>query len=590
MSQRYFLNVENSIMGLSWQGPGNEFMRQAETIAQLTDYSPALCSVLAQRGVLPHEAKWYLSPTLRDLLPNPRHLKDMERAASRLLSALSKKERIAIFADYDVDGGTSAALLLSWLQKMGHKATLYVPDRITEGYGPNAQAIKVLSESHDLIICVDCGTMSHEALAVSMCDVLVFDHHLGAETLPPTAYAIVNPNRQDEQGDLGYLCAAGVVFLLLVELNRQLREKGISLLPDLLSMLDLVALATIADVAPLVGVNRAFVQQGLKVMAKRERPAFAALADVCKLNSLPNVQSLGFAFGPRVNAGGRIGKADLGARLLASPSHHEAALLAQQLDQLNSERKRITEQVTEEALEQIEARGTNRPIVWAIGESWHPGVIGIVAARLKEATMKPAIVISLEGEEGKGSGRSVSGVDLGNIIQRLASEGLLIKGGGHAMAAGLSLKREQAEPAMARLCALVERQNEIYGDRTTHQKNVLHIDQLLMPSAVVPPLIEEIESAGPYGQSSPAPRFAFANVEIKAKKIADKHLRLSFSDGTSKPLEAIAFGAFDTALGPTLEKSHHRRFHLAGRLEMNHWQGRSRIQLKLEDAAFAEVF
>ncbi|HSG56999.1 MAG TPA: DHH family phosphoesterase, partial [Paracoccaceae bacterium] len=343
-----------------------------------------------------------------------------------------KRERIAVFADYDVDGGSSAALLVLWLRQMGLAATLYVPDRIDEGYGPNEPAMAALARDHDLILCVDCGTLSHGPIAAARgADVVVLDHHLGAETLPP-ALAVVNPNRQDESGDLAHLCAAAVVFLMLVEANRQLRDSGREG-PDLISLLDLVALATVADVAPLVGVNRALVRQGLRVMARRERPGLVALADVARMDGPPSTYHLGFLLGPRVNAGGRIGQADLGARLLACDNPVEAKAMAARLDSLNTERRDIEAAVRAEAMAQAEARGLDAPLVWAAGEGWHPGVVGIVAARLKEATGRPAVVIGLDGNEGKGSGRSVAGVDLGAAIQRIAAEGLLIKGGGHKM-------------------------------------------------------------------------------------------------------------------------------------------------------------
>ena len=374
--------------------------------------------MLAHRGIAPDEAESFLNPTLRDLLPDPQTLRDMGKAAERILKAVAAGERIAIFADYDVDGATSGALLHLWLRDMGREATLYVPDRIDEGYGPNEPAMAALAKDHSLIVCVDCGTLSHGPIAAAKgADVVVLDHHLGGETLPP-AHAVVNPNRQDESGDLGHLCAAGVVFLALVEANRQLRAAG-KAGPDLMGLLDLVALGTVADVAPLTGVNRAFVRQGLAVMARRERLGLRALSDVARMDSAPAAYHLGFLLGPRVNAGGRIGKADLGLRLLTSTDPHEAGAIAAQLDRLNDERRELENQVREAALAQAETRGLDGPLVWAAGEGWHPGVVGIVASRLKEATNRPAIVIGFDGDEGKGSGRSVSGFDLGASIQRL---------------------------------------------------------------------------------------------------------------------------------------------------------------------------
>jgi len=579
-----YLGIETSLSGRRWIGPGAEIDRLAEAMAQSTALPRPLCQTLARLGVPEAEAEAYLAPQLRDLLPDPRSLKDMEPAASRFLRAVADKQRIAIFADYDVDGGTSAALLIDWLRQMGLTATLYIPDRIDEGYGPNEPAMADLAARHDLIICVDCGTLSHEAIAAAKgADVIILDHHLGGETLPD-ALAVVNPNRQDEPGDLAHLCAAAVVFLMLVEAGRQLRaagQKG----PDLMGLLDLVALATVADVAPLKGVNRAFVRQGLRVMAHRDRPGLVALGDVARLDSAPAAYHLGFVLGPRINAGGRIGKADLGARLLATRDPSEARALAERLDQLNTDRREVEAAVRAAALEQAEARGLDAPLVWAAGEGWHPGVVGIVASRLKELTNRPAIVIGLDGDEGKGSGRSVSGVDLGASIQRLAAEGLLIKGGGHRMAAGLTVARDQLDAAMARLADLLARQ----GAGSAGPAD-LRLDGVLMPGAASVDLVEQIEAAGPFGAGAPGPRYVFPDMSIGfAKRVGESHLKLRFGDGLSGQLDAIAFGAFDGPLGPAMENHGGARFHLAGRLDINTWGGRKTVQLRLEDAAPASA-
>ncbi len=575
-----FLGVEQSLTGRRWVGPSAESDRLSEQMVQETGLPEALARVLVARGVAPEEAAGFLDPTLRELLPDPRSLRDMEAAAARFLRAVKAREPIAIFADYDVDGGSSAALLIHWLRAMGHGATLYIPDRIDEGYGPNVPAMEALARDHALIVCVDCGTLSHEPVAAAKgADVVILDHHLGGETLPD-CLACVNPNRQDESGDLSHLCAASVVFLMLVEANRQLRDDGITG-PPLMALLDLVALATVADVAPLVGVNRALVRQGLKIMARRERPGLVALADVARMDQAPSTYHLGFLLGPRVNAGGRIGAADLGARLLATTDPAEAEALAARLDELNTERREIENRVREAALAQAEARGLDGPLVWAAGKGWHPGVVGIVAARLKEATNRPAVVIGLEDGIGKGSARSVAGVDLGAAVQRVAAEGLLLKGGGHKMAAGLTVEEDKLDAAMARLAELLEKQGAGQGGPRD-----LRLDALLMPGAATLRLIEEIEKAGPFGQGAPAPRFAFPEVEIRgARRIGESHLRFTFGDGLGARLDAIAFGAFDTALGDTLLTPGAGRFHLAGRLEINTWGGRSKAQLRLEDAA-----
>lgn len=575
-----FLGVKSSALGRRWVGPDSVRARQAEALVQATRLPHSVCSVLARAGVAPEAASSYLSPALRDLLPDPRSLRDMERAATRFLEAVASQQKIAIFADYDVDGGASAAQLICWLRAMGHSATLYIPDRIDEGYGPNVPAMRELASAHDLIICVDCGTLSHDPIAAATgADVIVLDHHLGAETLPP-ALAVVNPNRQDESGDLGHLCAAGVVFLMLVEANRQLRALGRQG-PDLMTLLDLVALATVADVAPLIGVNRAFVRQGLKVMAARQRVGLRALADVARLETAPSAYHLGFVLGPRVNAGGRIGAADLGARLLACDDPQEAETLATRLDQLNTERREIEAAVRAAALAQAEARGVEGALVWAAGDGWHPGVIGIAAARLKEAMNRPAIVIGLEGAQGKGSGRSVPGVDLGAAIHRLVQEGLLEKGGGHRMAAGLTVARDKLDAAMVRLEALLAQQ----GAAQTGAR-ALHLDGVLMPAAATAELVIQLDTAGPFGASAPAPRFAFPDMRIRSiRRMGETHLRARFTDGQGADLEAVAFGAFENALGPLIAGAQGQRLHLAGKLEINQWGGRSTVQLRLEDAA-----
>lgn len=581
MSGRAFLDVEASATGRRWVGPGAEVDRLAEAMVQQTRLPLPLARLLVARGVAPADAERFLEPQLRDLLPDPLTLKDMGAAAARFLRAVEAREAIAIFADYDVDGGASAALLTVWLRSMGRRATLYIPDRIDEGYGPNEAAMAMLARDHGLIVCVDCGTLSHDAIAAAKgADVVVLDHHLGAETLPP-ALAVVNPNRADESGELGHLCAASVVFLMLVEANRQLRAQGTSG-PDLMALLDLVALATVADVAPLIGVNRALVRQGLRVMARRERVGLVALADVARMDQAPTSYALGFVIGPRINAGGRIGAADLGARLLATDDPHEAEALAERLDLLNSERREIENRVRDAALEQAEARGLDGPLVWAAGAGWHPGVVGIVAARLKEATNRPAVVIGVEGGIGKGSARSVAGVDLGAAVQMLAAEGLLLKGGGHRMAAGLSVAEAMIEPAMARLGELLARQGA-----GTQGPRELRLDGLLMPAAATTALIEDIERAGPFGQGAPAPRFAFAGAEITgARRIGENHLRFR-AGGPDGRIDAVAFGAFDGPLGPLLSDPGAARFHLAGRIEINTWGGRRSVQLRLEDAARA---
>ena len=582
-TQGGWLGVTASATGRRWVGLDAETERLAEAIAQ-TGQPPALARHLARRGVTADGAASFLEPKLRDLLPDPLSLRDMGLAADRLLAAVEGRQRIAIFADYDVDGGTSAALLVWWLRGLGRAATIYVPDRIDEGYGPNAPAIAVLARDHDLIVCVDCGTLSHEALAAADgTDVVVLDHHLGGETLPP-ALAVVNPNRMDETGELAHLCAAAVVFLCLVEANRRMKAAGAAG-PDLMAMLDLVALATVADVAPLVGVNRALVQQGLRVLRDRHRPGLRALADVARMDGPPSSYHLGYLLGPRINAGGRIGAADLGARLLSTDDAAEAEALAERLDALNGERRAIETRVTEEAMAQAEARlAEGSALAWAAGDGWHPGVVGIVASRLKEALNLPSVVIGLrEDGMGQGSARSVAGVDLGASVQRLAAEGLLVKGGGHRMAAGLTVEAAKIDAAMERLADLLGKQGAgADGPRD------LRIDATLMPGAATRDLITSLEAAGPFGQGASAPRFAFPDLRVAhARPVGDGHLKLTLTDGGPVRLDAIAFRATATGLAAAVDRAAGAPIHVAGRLELNRWQGRETVQLRLEDAAIA---
>ncbi|WP_179379749.1 single-stranded-DNA-specific exonuclease RecJ [Jannaschia marina] len=577
-----YLGVSQSATNRRWIGLDPAEERLAEAIAQTGQPLP-LARHLARRGVLPEDAAGFLAPRLRDLLPDPLTLRDMGTAAARLIAAVEGRQRIAIFADYDVDGGTSAALLVWWLRALGRQATTYVPDRIDEGYGPNAPAIAALAREHDLILCVDCGTLSHEALAAAegQADVVVLDHHLGGETLPP-ALAVVNPNRQDEDGSLAHLCAAAVVFLCLVEANRLMRAAG-QAGPDLMALLDLVGLATVADVAPLLGVNRALVQQGLKVLRERNRPGLRALADVARMDGPPTAYHLGYLLGPRINAGGRIGAADLGARLLSTDDPAEAAALAERLDTLNTERRAIEARVTEVAREAAEARiAGGSALAWAAGDGWHPGVVGIVASRLKEATNRPSVVLGIR-EDGlaQGSARSISGVDIGASVQRLAAEGLIVKGGGHRMAAGLTVAADRIEPAMVRLSELLERQGAAEaGPRD------LRLDATLMPRAATRELIAQLEQAGPFGQGASAPRFAFPDLRVAhARPVGDGHLKVTLTGGGPGRLDAIAFRATSSGIADAVTRAAGGPLHVAGRLELNRWQGREDVQLKLEDVA-----
>ena len=575
----HFLGIDASLSSKRWIGPTDETLRLAEAIVQQNDIPHHLALILSRLGVDPEGAAQYLSPSLKELMPDPRSLLDMEKAAKRLSQAIQESQRIAIFADYDVDGATSAALLFDYLSQVGITPNIYVPDRLTEGYGPNVEAMQKLENTHDLIICVDCGTVSFDPIAAVDCDVIVLDHHLGRATLPD-AHAIVNPNRADESGEVGYLCAAGVVFLFLVELNRQRRGENAPC-PDLMPMLDLAALGTVADVAPLRGFNRALVVQGLKVMASRARPGLAALADVSGINTAPNSYHLGYLLGPRINAGGRIGKADLGARLLTARDPSEAEALAERLNILNQERRVIEAETQLKAFAQIEERDTEAPLLWAMGEDWHPGILGIVASRIKEKTNRPVIVMGVDDDEAKGSGRSVSGIDLGSAVAQLVEEGLLSKGGGHKMAAGLSCPPDQVLIAMARLEELLVKQG---ADQLT--KGEVRIDGLLAISAATTELIEQLNLAGPFGASAPGPRFAISDARVNfVKVVGENHLKLRLSDESQMQLDAIFFGGAETEAGAALLNHNGGTFHFAGRLDINEWQGRRSPQLIVDDVA-----
>ncbi|MEO1274209.1 MAG: single-stranded-DNA-specific exonuclease RecJ [Pseudomonadota bacterium] len=561
-----------------WVGPDPARDRLAQHLAQATGHGPLLCQLLARADVDAGEVDAYLNPKLRDLMPDPSHLLDMDRAVACFLAHVRAGHRIAIFADYDVDGAASAALLHEWLGKVGLAPTLYVPDRLDEGYGPNVPAMERLAAEHKLILCVDCGTLAHGPIAAARAagaEVIVLDHHTGGETLPEAP--VVNPNRQDETSAHGMLCAAGVVFLFLAAANREQRRAG-ARCPDLMEMLDLVALATVADVAPLKGLNRALVRQGLTVAASRRRPGLAALADVASLSTAPTPYHLGFVLGPRINAGGRVGRADLGARLLTA-DRASAPGLAAELDQLNTARRAIEASVREEAIAQAEARGTDGPLVWAAGADWHPGVVGIVAARLKEAFNRPAVVIGFQGSVGAGSARSVTGIDLGAAIAACVAEGALPKGGGHKMAAGLTVTRDGLEAAMARLGAHLARQGAQHRGAAD-----LTLEGVLAAGGATVDLIETLERAGPFGAGAPQPRFAMPDMRVaSARVVGAGHLQLRLKDATGS-LDAIAF---DAAQGPlaALAAGDGHAWHIAGRLECDDWGGRRRAKLRIEDAA-----
>jgi single-stranded-DNA-specific exonuclease len=588
------LGVMRSLSGKAWRWRGgNMELDDIEGGAARGLDRSILDQLLLTRGVAEDDLERHARPTLRGFLPDPSIFRDMDTAAERLADCITAGEAVTIYGDYDVDGATSAALLVELMRLLGHDAGYYIPDRLLEGYGPTGEALVRLAETGSrLIVTVDCGAMAHEALAMAKrvgVDVIVVDHHKCAAELPETA-ALVNPNRLDES-DLGaahgHLAAVGVAFLLGVALVRTLRGRGWFAQraePDLIGLLDLVALGTVADVAALHGLNRAFVAQGLKVLARRERIGMAALMDASRLTRAPQASDLGFALGPRINAGGRIGESTLGVRLLTTADPEEARAIAAQLSQLNEERRAIEAAVQEDAEAQL-AGQHNMAVQVLSGHGWHPGVIGIVAGRIKEKTGKPAVVIALDENQGKGSGRSISGVDLGAAIIAAREAGLLVAGGGHAMAAGLTIDPARladfAEFLDTRLARDVER---------ARADQAMLLDLALAPGGLTPELVETLEAAGPYGVGWPAPRVAVGPVRIvKADIVGKDHLRLIASGQDGRSFKAIAFRAAETEMAQTLlHRSSGRRFHLAGRVRLDDWGSRPAAELQLEDAAFAD--
>ncbi|KEO87057.1 recombinase RecJ [Erythrobacter sp. JL475] len=586
------LGVAQSLNGRAWQWRGGN-MELAEGAHGLDN--DIVTQLLMTRGVAADEVEKHAKPTMREFLPNPSEFRDMDRAAERIVKAIAAGEKITIYGDYDVDGATSAALLVELLRSLDVDAGYYIPDRLLEGYGPTGEALVQLArEGSSLIVTVDCGAMAHEALTMARdagVDVIVVDHHKCAAELPPAA-ALVNPNRLDES-DLaashGHLAAVGVAFLLAIAIVRVLRADGYfngCQEPDLMSLLDLVALGTVADVAALHGLNRAFVAQGLKILARRERIGMAALMDASRLTRAPVASDLGFALGPRINAGGRIGESTLGVRLLTSRDPEEAREIAEQLSRLNEERRAIEAEVQEAAEAQL-AGQHNMAVQVLSGSGWHPGVIGIVAGRIKEKTGKPSIVIALDDADGtgKGSGRSISGVDLGAAIIAAREEGLLVAGGGHAMAAGLTIPADKlsafTEFLDSRLARDVER---------ARAGQVMHLDLSLAPGGLTPDLVTALEAAGPFGVGWPAPRVAVGPAHIiKADIVGKDHLRVIAAGQDGRSFKAIAFRAAETEMAQTLiHRSKGRRFHLAGRVKLDDWGSRPAAELHLEDAAFAD--
>jgi single-stranded-DNA-specific exonuclease len=581
------LGITRSLSGQAWRwrdGDGGEALRPDDLVTR----------ILLSRGASRERLDDYRKPSLRAFMPDPSCFADMDVAAERLARAVRAGESVAVYGDYDVDGATSAALLLRLLRDLGLAARPYIPDRLLEGYGPSADAlVRLKQEGADLVVTVDCGAQAFEALDAAQeagLEVIVIDHHQCSPRLP-TALALVNPNRLDDSAEArghGHLAAVGVAFLLAAAIVRCLRRDGWfsgRAEPDLMALLDLVALGTVADVAKLQGLNRAFVAQGLKVMARRANIGMTALADVARLKGAPGAHELGFALGPRINAGGRVGQADLGVRLLTTEDPAEARVIAAELDRLNEERRAIEAAVTEQAFA-LSAATENAPVALVAAPGWHPGVIGIVAGRLKERLGKPAIVIAL-GEDGvgKGSGRSISGVDLGAAIIAARDAGLLVAGGGHAMAAGLTV----APDGVDRLGAWLG--DRLAGDvARAQQGRSLALDVLLAPGGVTADFADAIAEGGPYGHGWPQPRVATGPVRpVRTDIVGNGHVRIIAAGDDGRSFKAVAFRAADGPMGQALlAAGPSRRLWLAGRVKRDDWTGRGAAEMHLEDAAFAD--
>jgi single-stranded-DNA-specific exonuclease len=595
---RLFLGVENSATGRAWRDRLDERgAARALAIAQRHEIPELLARILAGRNIEADAVDAFLDPTIKGSMPDPNVLTAMPEAAARIADAITRGESIAIFGDYDVDGATSAAVLARFLRDGGVEPIIHIPDRLFEGYGPNVEAVRALAaRGATLLVTVDCGTTSieplSEAKALGM-DVVVIDHHQADEALPP-ALAVVNPNRRDDLSDLGYLAAVGLVFMTVVAINRELRARGFWTAerpePDLLTFLDDVALGTVADVVPLIGLNRAFVAKGLLVLRRREQPGLVSLMDVARLSGPPEAWHLGFLLGPRINAGGRIGRADLGARLLLETDAIEAAKIAAELDRLNRERQAIEQETLAQAeAEAMAALGIEEKgaVVITAAEGWHPGVVGLVAARLKEKFGRPAFAIAIEpGGIGTGSGRSIAGVDIGRAVRRAVAEGLLVKGGGHAMAAGVTLRKG----ALAQLRAFLEA--ALSADVTTARRlSGLMIDGAVSAAGANLDLVAMIERAGPFGSGNPEPVIVLpAHTVTYAEEVGQAHMRVRFKSADGASVNAIAFRAAGQKLGTALLDSRGRQVHAAGSFAIDRWQGEERVQFRLTDIAPVEPF
>ncbi|WP_254025814.1 single-stranded-DNA-specific exonuclease RecJ [Mesorhizobium ventifaucium] len=589
---RIFLDVRQSASGVSWEHRLTERQDMiALAIAQGYGVPDIVARVLAGRGVSAEQTERFLDPTIRDLLPDPASLTDMGKAAARIAGAVVAREKVAIFGDYDVDGAASSALLKRFLTHFSVPAEIYIPDRIFEGYGPNPEAMRELvSRGATLIVTVDCGTnsaVSIDAANAAGADVVVLDHHQLGGPLP-AAVAVVNPNREDDLSGQGHLCAAGVVFLALVQTGKILRGRlPDAAPPDLLGLLDLVALATVCDVVPLTGVNRAFVVKGLQIARQQRNEGLAALARVSRIGEPVSTFHLAYLIGPRINAGGRIGDAALGSRLLATDDPVEARTIAETLDRLNQERQQMELEMLAAARVEADAElaGGNGPaIVVTASSNWHSGIVGLLASRLKDHARRPAFAIAFNANGvGTGSGRSVSGFDLGRLVREAAIAGLIVKGGGHGMAAGITVERAK----LGALRAFFEERAAAEVFRLQGEES-LAIDGALAAEGATLGLLDALEKAGPFGAGHVAPVFALPRHRLAdARPVGTNHIRAELQSESGGRIQAIAFRATDTALGEFLFKNRGKPVHVAGSLSGNHWNGNRTVQFRIVDAARA---
>ena len=582
------LGVTRSAAGQVWSMSTVDD-RQVLALSQRLGLPDIVCRLLAARNIDAAAAGSYLDPKMRDLLPDPSCLADMDKAAERLAKAIIDDEQVAVFGDSDVDGATSSALLLRYWQACGRTMRAYIPDRTKEGYGPNEAAFQQLDgEGYKLIVTVDCGTMAHDVLAAARKrgqEVIVADHHQTGGGLPD-CFALINPRRGDDASGLGHLAAVGVTFMVLVAVNRALRQKGFFAqrdAPDLMQMLDLVALGTVCDVVPLEGVNRAFVRQGLNVLAQGQNIGVQALAQVARASAPWGTYQLGFQLGPRVNAGGRVGQSDLGVRLLSTQDAEEAAGLAQRLDDFNTQRRAIESDVQDEATRNVEAllqtQNALPPYIMQVGEGWHAGIIGIVAGRLKDKYHRPSFVIAVdENGVGKGSARSISGIDIGQLVAGAVDLGLIEAGGGHAMAAGVMLRREQLAAFEAYLA-------ERLGSMALDAPRQLRLDATLTPQSVTRDLLEQVQLAGPFGAGNAEPRFVLPAVRVVQQSVVgDGHVRCIFSGTGGGRLKGMAFASVPEEVRMLLQTTR-GPLHIAGYLRADDWNGRRDVQFMVHDAA-----